>query len=59
MGYPFQLPELGYASGALEPHIDTRTMEIHHGKHHQAYTNNLNVALEHHPELHGHSGRAK
>ena len=56
MGYPFQLPELGYASGALEPHIDTRTMEIHHGKHHQAYTNNLNVALEHHPELHGHSG---
>jgi|TARA_B110000438_G_scaffold295757_2_gene339299 Fe-Mn family superoxide dismutase len=56
MGYPFQLPELGYASDALEPHIDTRTMEIHHGKHHQAYTNNLNAALEHHPELHGHSG---
>ena len=56
MEYPFQLPELGYASGALEPHIDTRTMEIHHGKHHQAYTNNLNAALEHHPELHGHSG---
>jgi|TARA_B110001454_G_C12658895_1_gene408690 Fe-Mn family superoxide dismutase len=56
MEYPFQLPELGYESGALEPHIDTRTMEIHHGKHHQAYTNNLNAALEHHPELHGHSG---
>ena len=56
MGYPFQLPELGYASDALEPHIDTRTMEIHHGKHHQAYTNNLNAALEHHPELHGYSG---
>ena len=56
MGYPFQLPELGYATDALEPHIDGRTMEIHHGKHHQAYTNNLNAALEHHPELHGHSG---
>ena len=56
MGYPFQLPELGYATDALEPHIDSRTMEIHHGKHHQAYTNNLNAALEHHPELHGHSG---
>ncbi len=55
MGYPFQLPELGYACDALEPHIDTRTMEIHHGKHHQAYTNNLNIALESHPELHGHS----
>tara|TARA_A100001037_G_C15140831_1_gene633602 strand:+ start:1047 stop:1664 length:618 start_codon:yes stop_codon:yes gene_type:complete len=56
MGYPFQLPGLGYATDALEPHIDSRTMEIHHGKHHQAYTNNLNAALEHHPELHGHSG---
>jgi Fe-Mn family superoxide dismutase len=56
MAYPFQLPELGYASDALEPHIDTRTMEIHYGKHHQAYTNNLNAALEHHPELHSHSG---
>ena len=56
MGYPFQLPELGYATDALEPHIDGRTMEIHHGKHHQAYTNNLNAALEHHPELHDHSG---
>ena len=56
MGYPFQLPELGFATDALEPHIDSRTMEIHHGKHHQAYTNNLNAALENYSELHGHSG---
>ena len=41
----FQLPELGYAYDALEPHIDARTMEIHHTKHHQAYTNNLNNAI--------------
>ncbi|MBL4643620.1 MAG: superoxide dismutase [Flavobacteriaceae bacterium] len=41
----FQLPELGYAYDALEPNIDARTMEIHHGKHHQGYTNNLNNAL--------------
>jgi Fe-Mn family superoxide dismutase len=46
MPYPFELPELGYAYDALEPHIDARTMEIHHTKHHQAYTNNLNAALE-------------
>ena len=46
MPYPFNLPELGYAYDALEPHIDARTMEIHHTKHHQAYTNNLNAALE-------------
>ncbi len=52
MAYPFQLPELGYAYDALEPHIDARTMEIHHGKHHAGYTNNLNAALEAHPELH-------
>jgi Fe-Mn family superoxide dismutase len=52
MAYPFQLPELGYAHDALEPHIDARTMEIHHGKHHAGYTNNLNKALEGHPELH-------
>jgi superoxide dismutase, Fe-Mn family len=52
MGYPFKLPELGYAYDALEPHIDARTMEIHHTKHHAAYTNNLNAALEKHPELH-------
>jgi Fe-Mn family superoxide dismutase len=41
----FTLPELPYAHNALEPHIDTRTMEIHHGKHHQAYVTNLNAAL--------------
>ena len=56
MGYPFELPELGYDHSALEPHIDARTMETHHGKHHQGYTNNLNAALEAHPDLHGHSG---
>src|SRR5512134_2709191 len=55
MAYPFKLPELGYAFNALEPHIDARTMEIHHGKHHAAYTNNLNAALEKHPELQGQS----
>jgi Fe-Mn family superoxide dismutase len=55
MAYPFQLPELGYAHDALEPHIDARTMEIHHGKHHAGYTNNLNKALEGHAELHGRS----
>lgn len=43
---PFQLPPLPYAANALEPHIDTRTMEIHHGKHHQAYVTNLNKAIE-------------
>ena len=55
MAYPFKLPELGYAFNALEPHIDARTMEIHHGKHHAAYTNNLNAALEKHPDLHDRS----
>jgi Fe-Mn family superoxide dismutase len=43
---PHVLPELPYAVDALEPHIDTRTMEIHHAKHHQTYVNNLNAALE-------------
>ncbi|WP_321883603.1 superoxide dismutase [Paraburkholderia bannensis] len=43
---PYVLPDLPYAVDALEPHIDTRTMEIHHSKHHQAYVNNLNAALE-------------
>ncbi|HRH39048.1 MAG TPA: superoxide dismutase, partial [Flavobacteriales bacterium] len=43
---PFQLPALPYASNALEPHIDARTMEIHHGKHHNAYVTNLNKAIE-------------
>ncbi|MCB0760689.1 MAG: superoxide dismutase [Flavobacteriales bacterium] len=41
----FELPALPYAANALEPHIDTRTMEIHHGKHHAGYTNNLNAAI--------------
>ena len=42
----FKLPELPYAHDALEPHIDARTMEIHHGKHHAGYTNKLNAAIE-------------
>ena len=47
----FELPALGYAFDALEPVIDAKTMEIHHDKHHAAYVNNLNAALEKHPEL--------
>ena len=43
----FLLPDLGFDYTALEPHIDARTMEIHHSKHHNGYTNNLNNALEH------------
>ena len=50
-----QLPSLPYAFDALEPHIDAQTMQIHHGKHHQAYVNNLNAALESHPDLQGKS----
>jgi Fe-Mn family superoxide dismutase len=46
-----ELPRLPYAFDALEPHIDARTMEIHHDKHHQGYVNNLNAALEKHPNL--------
>ena len=42
----FKLPELGYAHDALEPHIDAKTMEIHHGKHHNGYTTKLNNAIE-------------
>ncbi len=42
----FKLPQLPYATDALEPHIDTKTMEIHHGKHHAGYTNNLNNAIK-------------
>jgi Fe-Mn family superoxide dismutase len=45
------LPPLPYPSDALEPDIDKQTMEIHHGKHHAAYVNNLNAALEKHPDL--------
>jgi Fe-Mn family superoxide dismutase len=52
---PFTLPALPYANDALEPYIDARTMEIHHTKHHQAYVNNLNAALEKAPQLEGKS----
>jgi Fe-Mn family superoxide dismutase len=47
----FTLPPLSYDFSALEPHIDAKTMEIHHGKHHQTYVNNLNAAIEKAPEL--------
>jgi len=47
----FTLPALPYDFTALEPHIDAKTMEIHHGKHHQTYVNNLNAAIEKAPEL--------
>ena len=47
----YSLPDLPYAIDALEPHIDARTMEIHHGKHHNAYITNVNTALEGHPDL--------
>jgi Fe-Mn family superoxide dismutase len=50
-----ELAPLPYAFDALEPHIDAQTMQIHHGKHHAAYVNNLNAALEKHPELAGKS----
>ena len=49
---PHSLPALPYAFYALEPHIDAQTMQIHHGKHHQAYVNNLNAALDKHSALH-------
>ncbi len=52
---PHTLPALPYEFGALEPHIDTQTMQIHHGKHHQAYVTNLNNALDKHPDLHNKS----
>ncbi len=51
----FKLPPLPYAEDALEPHIDARTMSIHHDKHHAGYTNNLNAALEGHADLAGKS----
>ncbi len=50
---PYELPPLPYAHNALEPSIDEQTMQIHHGKHHQTYVNNLNAALEKHPQLQG------
>jgi Fe-Mn family superoxide dismutase len=51
----FTLPALPYGFDALEPHIDAKTMEIHHGKHHNAYVTNLNAAIEKAPELAGKS----
>jgi Fe-Mn family superoxide dismutase len=48
---PFKLPPLPYAPNALEPHIDARTMEIHHGRHHAAYVNNMNAIAKDHPTL--------
>jgi Fe-Mn family superoxide dismutase len=50
---PFTLPPLPFPSDALEPHIDKQTMEIHHGKHHNAYVTNLNAAIQKQPELDG------
>ena len=50
-----QLPSLPYDVAALEPQIDAQTMQIHHGKHHAAYVNNLNAALDKHPDLQGKS----
>jgi Fe-Mn family superoxide dismutase len=47
----YTLPPLPFDTAALEPHIDAQTMQIHHGKHHAAYVNNLNAALEKHPDL--------
>lgn len=52
---PHELPPLPYSYNDLEPHIDEQTMHIHHDKHHQAYVDNLNKALESHPELAGKS----
>ena len=49
--YPFTLPKLPYAFDALEPHIDARTMEIHHDRHHKAYVDGLNAALKGHEDL--------
>lgn len=50
--YPFVLPKLPYAYNALEPYIDTLTMQLHHDKHHRKYVDELNAALKDHPELH-------
>ncbi|MBY0458721.1 MAG: superoxide dismutase, partial [Gemmataceae bacterium] len=50
--YPFKVPALAFDHAALEPHIDTATMRLHHDKHHQSYVDNLNAALKDHPTLH-------
>src|SRR5690606_34194818 len=55
MHMAFELPDLPYPKDALEPHVDARTMEINHDKHHAAYTSNLNAAVEKHSELQGKS----
>lgn len=55
MSYPFELPDLPYAFDALEPHIDARTMEIHHDRHHAAYTTKLNGALDGRTDWHNRS----
>ena len=47
----FELPKLAYAYDALEPFIDAKTMEVHHGKHHQTYTDNFNAVIAKYPEL--------
>ncbi|GIW65275.1 MAG: superoxide dismutase [Mn] [Candidatus Parcubacteria bacterium] len=54
----YTLPKLNYSYDALEPYIDARTMEIHHTKHHQAYIDNLNKAIEAHPEFENYSPEA-
>ena len=51
MSYPYTLPPLAYAYGALEPHIDEQTMHLHHDQHHQAYIDSANKVVEKHPEL--------
>lgn len=52
MPYPHQLPDLPYEYKALEPHLDEETMRLHHTKHHQAYVDKLNAALQDYPDLH-------
>jgi Fe-Mn family superoxide dismutase len=53
MSFPYTLPALPYDAAALEPHVDAQTMQIHHGKHHNAYVTNLNAAIEKAPDLKG------
>lgn len=52
-GAPFRLPDLSYAYEVLQPHIDAKTMELHHGKHHLAYVEKLNAVIGKHPDLTG------